>query len=87
MFVDAGVDPCAPLAHLAVMVTPRTHCHFTMQARAPRVPELCDDHTLPSCLVTNSLAEPSYRSVNTLVLPDPLLTQGGPVTFLACALQ
>ena len=50
------------------MVTPRTHCHFMMQARALRVPELCDDHTPPSCLVTNSLAKPSYRSVNTLVL-------------------
>ena len=58
-----------------------------MQARALRVPELCDDHTPPSCLVTNPLAEPRYRSVNTLVLPDPLLTQGGPVTFLACALH
>ena len=57
------------------MVTPRTHSHFTMQARALR-----------SCLVTNSLAEPRYRSVNTFVLPDPLLTQGGPVTFLPCAL-
>ena len=32
------------------MVIPRTHCHFTMQARALRVPELCDDHTPPSCL-------------------------------------
>ena len=81
------VHPCAPRAHLAVMVTPRTHCHFTMQARAPRVPELCDDHIPPSRLVTNSLAEPRYRSVNTLVLPDPLLTQGGPVTFLPCALH
>ena len=58
--------------------SPRTHCHFMMQARALRVPELCDDHTPPSCLVTNSLAKPRYRS------PDPLLTQGGPVTFLAC---
>ena len=35
----------------------------------------------------NSLAEPRYRSVDTLVLPDPLLTQGGSVTFLACALH
>ena len=87
VFVHAGVDPCAPRAHLAVMVTPRTHCHSTMHARALRVPELCDDHTPPSCLVTNSLAEPRYRSVNTLVLPDPLLTQGGPVTFLARALH
>ena len=58
-----------------------------MQARALRVPELCDDHTPPSCLVTNSLAEPRYRSVDTLVLPDPLLTQGGRVTFLAYALH
>ena len=69
------------------MVTPRTHCQFTTQARAPRVPELCDDHTPPSCLVTNSLAEPRYRSVNTLVLPDPLPTQGDPVTFQAFALH
>ena len=69
------------------MVTLRAHRHFTKQARALRVPELCDDHTPPSCLVTNSLAEPRCRSVNTLVLPDPLLTQGGPVTFQACALH
>ena len=58
------------------MTIPRTHCHFTMQARAQRVPEFCDDHTLPSCLVTNSLAEPRYRSVNILALSDPSLTQG-----------
>ena len=58
-----------------------------MQARTLRVSELCDDHTPPSRLVTNSLAEPRYRSVNLLVLPDPLLTQGGLVTFLACALH
>ena len=64
------VDLCAPRAHLAVMVTPRTHCHFTMQARALRVLELCDDHTPPSCMVTNSLAEPRFWSVDTLVLHD-----------------
>ena len=80
------VDPCAPRALLAVMVTPRTHCHFTKQARALRVPELCDDHTLHHAC-TNSLAKQGHRSVNTLVLPDPLLTQGGSVTFLACALH
>ena len=68
------------------MVTQRTHCHFMMQARALRVPELCDDHTTPSCLVTNSLVKPGYRSVNTLVLPDPWLTQG-PGSFQACALH
>ena len=66
------------------MVTPRTHCHFTKQARALRVPELCDDHIPPSCLVTNSSVKLGLRSV---VLPDPLLTQGGAVTFLACALH
>ena len=81
------VHPCAPRAHLAVMVIPRTHCHFMMQARALRVPELCDDHTPPSCLVTNSHAKSGYRSVNTLVFPDPSLTQGGPVTLPACALH
>ena len=69
------------------MVIPRTHCHFMMRARAPRVPDLCDDHTPPSSLVTNSLAKMGYRSVNKLVLPDPWLTQGGPVTFPACALH
>ena len=69
------------------MATPRTHCHFTKQAQAQRVPGLCDDHTPPSCLVTNSLAKQGHRSVNTLVLPDPLLTQEGLVTFLACALH
>ena len=48
-----------------------------MQARALRVPELCDDHTPPSCLVTNSIVtivKLGLRSVNTLVLPDPLHT-------------
>ena len=48
-----------------------------MQARALRVPELCDDHTSPSCLVTNSIVtivKWGLRSVNTLVLPDPLHT-------------
>ena len=69
------------------MVIPHTHCHFMVQARALRVHELCDDHTPPSCLVTNSLAKMGYRSVNTLVLPDPWLTQGGPVTFRVCALH
>ena len=81
------VHPCAPRAHLTVMVTPRAHCHFTMQARALRVPELCDDHTTPSCLVANSLAESRYRSVGTLALPDPSLAQWGLVTLLACALH
>ena len=77
-------------AHLAVMVTPRTHFHFMMQARALRalrIPELCDDHTPPSCLVAYPLAKMVYRSVNTLVLPDPWLTQEGPVTFPACTLH
>ena len=81
------VHPCAPRAHLAVTTTPRTHCHFTMQARALRVSELRDDHAPPSCLVTNLLVELRYRSVDTLVVPDPLLTQGGPVAFLAYALH
>ena len=45
-----------------------------------------DDHTPPSCLIAYPLAKMGYRSVNTLVLPDPWLTQGGPVTFPACAL-
>ena len=66
--------PCAPRAHLAVMVTPRSHFHFLMQARALRVPELCDDHTPPSCLVSNSLVKPGCWSMNTSVLPDPWLT-------------
>ena len=63
-----------------------THCHFVMQARAQRVPVLCDDHTPPSCLVAYPLAKLSHRSLNILVLPDPWLTQGGLVTFPACAL-
>ena len=58
-----------------------------MQARALRFPELCDDHTPPSCLVAYPLAKLEHRSVNTLVLPDPWRTQGGLVTFLACALH
>ena len=58
-----------------------------MQARALRVPEFCDDHTPPSCLVVYSLVKTVHWFVNTLVLPDPWLTQGGPVTFPACALH
>ena len=52
-----------------------------------RVPELCDDHIPPSCLVAYHFTKMEYRFVNTLVLPDPWLTQGGPVTFPACALH
>ena len=50
------------------MVTPRTLCHFVVQARALRVPELCDDHPPPSRLVTISLAEPRNPFVNTAIL-------------------
>ena len=56
-----------------------THCHFVMQARALRVPELCDDHTFPSCLVAYPLAKLVHRFVNMLVLPDTWITQGDPV--------
>ena len=56
-----------------------------MQAWALRVRVLFDDHTFPSCLVAHPLAKMMYRSVNTLVLPDPWLTQESPVTFPACA--
>ena len=45
-----------------------------------------DDHTSPSCLVAYPLAKMEYRSWSTLVLPDPWLTQAGPVTFPARAL-
>ena len=45
-----------------------------------------DDHTSPSCLVAYPLAKMEYWSWNTLVLPDPWLTQEGPVTFPARAL-
>ena len=69
-------------AHLAVIITPRTHCHFMMQARAPRVPEVCVNHTSRSCLVAYPLAKIWYRSVNTLVLPDPWLTQEGTLAHL-----
>ena len=73
-------------AHLAVKVTPRTHCNFVMQARALRVPEVCVNHTPPSCLVAYPFTKMEYRVLYTLVLPDPRLTQDGPVTFPACAL-
>ena len=73
-------------AHLAVKVTPRTHCNFVMQARALRVPEVCVNHTPPSCLVAYPFTKMEYRVLYTLVLPDPWLTQDGPVTFPACAL-
>ena len=74
-------------AHLAVMVTPRTHCHFMMQARALRVPEVCVNHSPPSCLVAYHFTKMEYRVLYTLVLPDSWLTQEGSVTFPACALN
>ena len=55
-----------------------------MQARALRVPEVCVNHTSPSCWFPFTKME--YRVLNTLVLLDPWLTQEGPVTFPACAL-
>ena len=85
--VDAGLDSCAPRAHVTVMVNLRTHCHFTMQARALRVPDSCDDHTTPSFFFANSFAESRCRSMHTLALPDPSLTQWGLVTFLARAMH
>ena len=57
-----------------------------MPARALRVPEVCVNHTPLSCLVAYPFTEMEYRVLNTLVLPDPWLTQEGPVTFPACAL-
>ena len=38
-----------------------------MQARALRVPELCDDHTPPSCLVAYPLAKMVYKFDNALL--------------------
>ena len=63
-------------------------CHFVMQARALRVPEVCVNHTPPSCSVAYPFTKLEYQALNTLVLPDPCMahTQEGPVTFLACAL-
>ena len=49
-----------------------------MQARALRVPEVCVNHTPPSCLVAYPFTKMEYRALNTLVLPDPWLTQEGP---------
>ena len=72
--------------HLAVMVIPRTHCHFVMQARALRVPEACVNHSPPSCLVAYPFTKMEYRVLYTLVLPDPWLRHDGSVTFPACAL-
>ena len=57
-----------------------------MQARGLRVPEVCVNHTPPSCLVAYPFTKMEYQALNTLVLPDPWLTQEGPVTFPACAL-
>ena len=57
----------------------------TAQQRRQRGHGRCDDHIPPSCLVTNSIVKLGLRFLNTLVLPDPLLTQGGAVTFLACS--
>ena len=67
---------------------PRTQCHFTMQAHALRVPDSCDDHTAPSCLVANSLCGAKVSvCANMGRFPDPSLTQWSLVTFLACALH
>ena len=57
-----------------------------MQGRALRVPEVCIYHTSPSCMVACPFTKMEYRVLYTLVLPDPWLTQEGPVTFPACAL-
>ena len=74
-------------AHLAVMITPRTHCHLVMQARALRVPEVCVNHSPPSCLVAYPFTKMEYRVLNTFLLSDPWLTQEGPMTFPASALR
>ena len=70
-----GSDSCGPHAHTTTSANPRTPCHLTMQARRLRVPDSCDDHTTTSFLIANSLAESRYRTMHTLALPDPLLTQ------------
>ena len=66
--------------------TARTHCHFVMQARALRVPELCDDHNPSIMLGCVPTCEAGASVCEHVGAPDPLLTQGGPVTFPACAL-
>ena len=68
------------------MTTSRTRCHFVMQARAPRVPEVCVNHTSPSCLVTFPFTKMEYCFFCTLVLPDPWLTREDSVTSLVSAL-
>ena len=68
------------------MTTSRTHCHFVMQARALRVPEVCVNHTSPSCLVAFPLPRWSTGFFYTLVLPDPWLTQEDSVTSPVSAL-
>ena len=83
-----------PPLSLGLLSAPQSLCMFLLTL-APlaqcthclRAPELCDDHTPPSCLVAYPLAKLGHRSVNTLVLPDPWLTQRSLVTFLACALH
>ena len=57
-----------------------------MQARALRVPEVCVNHTSPSRLVAFPFTMMEYWVFDTLVLPDPWLTQEGSVTSLVSAL-
>ena len=57
-----------------------------MQARAPRVPEVCVDHTSPRCLVACPFTKMEYWLLFTLVHLDPWLTQEGPMTSLMSAL-
>ena len=57
-----------------------------MQARALRVPEVCVNHTSPSCLVAFPFTKTEYWVIYTLVLPDPWLTPEGLVTFPVSAL-
>ena len=71
--------------HLTVTTTSRTHCHFVMQARALRGPEVYVNHTSLSCLVAFSFTMMEHWVFYTLVLPDPWLTQEGPVTSLVSA--
>ena len=57
-----------------------------MQSRVLRVPEVCFNHTSSSCLVAFPFSILEYRVFYTLVLPDPWLTQEGPVTSPVSAL-
>ena len=87
VFVHAGLTPCAPRAHLAVMVTPRTHCHFTMQARALSFLNYVTTTALHHAWLPTHLRSRGIGLWTHWCFLTHYSHREGPVTFPACALH